>query len=87
MKQHLAIVLSLLCTLGAGHALAEPIVRGMPSCLKLPPSQERQDCIEKHKRIEAGFDKEYQKLQSQDKRKKDDLCFTRRSTHEVVCPN
>ena len=61
------------------------------SCLKYPTPEARANCEGKKKETMAAFEKEEKaKKQAADAdgtKKKNDLCFTRKTTGEVVCPN
>ncbi len=61
------------------------------SCLKYPTPEARANCESKKKETMAAFEKEEKaKKQAADAdspKKKNDLCFTRKATGELVCPN
>jgi hypothetical protein len=65
------------------------LFRAQSSCLKVPPSDERIACIKKENETASAFEKEYRQTQGKESgdTKKKDLCFTRKATGEVVCPN
>ena len=61
------------------------------SCLKYPTPEARANCESKKKETMAAFEKEEkakkQATNTDSTKKKNDLCFTRKATGEVVCPN
>jgi hypothetical protein len=93
MNFKLLLPLALLLPLSTVFAGENALFRAEYSCLKLPPSDARTECMKKEREAAAEFEKERKKEEAAFKRqdgerpKKNDLCFTRRDTGEVVCPN
>ena len=78
--------------IAAAHAWAgeNAMSRVEQSCVKIPTPQARADCEKRQKDAMTAFEKEKKATQKDEAaapRKKNDLCFTRSSTGEVVCPN
>ncbi len=73
------------------YAGENALSRAEHSCLKSPTPETRAICESKKKETMAAFEKEEKaKKQAADadgQKKKNDLCFTRKATGEVVCPN
>ncbi len=70
------------------------LYRASDACNKLPSSEARADCEKKHREAMSAWDKDRQDKARKSKPdltspapKRDDLCFTRSSTGERVCPN
>ncbi len=60
------------------------------SCVKVPTPEARADCERRQKEAMAAFEKEKkvkQKAAEAGGQKKNELCFTRKTSGEVVCPN
>jgi len=93
MKTKILLLLALLIPLSTAFAGENALFRIDNSCLKLPPSEARTECMKKEREVAAAFEKERKKEdaaakgQDGERPKKNDLCFTRRDTGEVVCPN
>ena len=93
MKQKILFFLALLFPLSAVFAGENALFRHENSCLKLPPSAARTECIKKEREAVAAFERERKKEEAVAKRpggeraKKDDLCYRRETTGELVCPN
>jgi len=85
-----------LCTTLNAHADDGPLnalARTQEICVRYPTPQARAECKQKEKATDAALAREQERRQA-DKAaagsgtpKKNDLCFTRKSTGEVVCPN
>ena len=92
MKIKTLLSLSLLIPVSTAFAGENALFRIENSCLKLPPSEARTECMKKDREVAAAFERERKKEEAASKRqdgdrpKKNDLCFTRRDTGEVVCP-
>jgi len=79
----------------AGNSPLDALTRAQEICVKYPTPQARAECNAKQKATDAALARQ----QDQERRqagqtapgsttpKKNDLCFTRKSTGEVVCPN
>lgn len=93
MKPKILLSLALLIPMSTAFAGENALFRIDNSCLKLPPSDARTECMKKEREAAAEFSKERKKEEAASKRqdgehpKKNDLCFTRKETGEVVCPN
>ncbi|MFZ4552536.1 MAG: hypothetical protein ACOYNB_12005 [Aquabacterium sp.] len=85
----------LLAALASGSALAvPPLYHNEQSCSKFPTPSAQAECREKQKQTMEAFEKERRKKSADvdfkkrtDQPAKKDLCFTRQSTGETVCPN
>lgn len=85
------------CAALPAHADNGPLAaleRTQEQCVKYPTPQARAECEHRHKQIDAAMARERAQADKADKPaftgrapKKNDLCFTRKSTGEVVCPN
>lgn len=78
------------------HAADGVLFRAEHSCAKFPTPEARADCENKRKETMTAFDKEQRAKQKAEKaadglgndsKGKNELCFTRKATGEVVCPN
>ena len=93
MKLKLLLPVALLLPVSTAFAGENALFRIDNSCLKLPPSEARTECMKKERETAAAFEKERNKEEAASRRpegerpKKNDLCFTRRDSGEVVCPN
>ena len=91
MKIHRLTPLLLLVPLAFAAAGENALSRAEQSCLKYPTPEARASCESKKKETMAAFEKEEKaKKQAADadgQKKKNELCFTRKATGEVVCPN
>ena len=82
-----------LCTAFNAHAGDTPLkafARAERDCNKYPTPQARTECTQKEKETDAALARESRqadKAADGSNKKKNDLCFTRKSTGEVVCPN
>lgn len=62
------------------------------SCVKYPTPEARADCEKSKKESMAAFETQKKAAEKAstdvgEPKKKNDLCFTRKATGEVVCPN
>lgn len=71
-----------------------PLYHNEQSCSKFPSPGAQAECREKQKQTMEAFEKERRKKSANvdfkkrpDQPAKKDLCFTRQSTGETVCPN
>lgn len=91
MKTQKFAPLLLLIPMALAGAGENALSRVEQSCLKYPTPEARANCESQRKETMAAFDKEEKaKKQAADAdspKKKSDLCFTRKATGEVVCPN
>jgi hypothetical protein len=89
----LAPVMFLLLPLTAAVAGENALWRVEQSCIKYATPESRAECERDQKATMAAFDKEKKSKEKKAKetgepgKKKNDLCFTRKATGEVVCPN
>lgn len=87
------VSLALLLPLSIALAGENALFKAENSCLKFPPSDARAECMKKEREAVAAFEQQRQrenaasKSADSDRPKKNDLCFTRKATGEVVCPN
>lgn len=87
------IPLALLLPLSIAFAGENALFKAENSCLKYPPSDARTECMRKDREGAAAFEKARQREEAAAKSaesgrpKKNDLCFTRKATGELVCPN
>lgn len=92
MKTPWLLVALMLCAVG-GASAENILFRSEHSCLKYPTPQARAECQQKEKQEQAVLERERQRQEKNAARsdagsaKKNELCFTRKSTGEVVCPN
>lgn len=91
MKIQKLLPILLLVPMAAAYAGENALARIEQSCNKYPTPETRADCEKKNKETMAAFDKEEKAKQKATdaggQKKKNDLCFTRKATGEVVCPN
>lgn len=85
-----------LCAAFQAHAGDSPLnalARTEEVCVKYPTPQARAECQQRHKATDAALAREQERQRTDQAAtghanpKKNDLCFTRKSTGEVVCPN
>ena len=82
-----------LCAAFNAHAGSSPLnalARAEQVCVKYPTPQARAECKQKEKETDAALARESQradKAADGSAKKKNELCFTRKATGEVVCPN
>jgi hypothetical protein len=83
--------LLLLIPMVFANAGENALSRAEHSCLKSPTPETRAICESQKKETMAAFEKEEKAKQraagADGQKKKNDLCFTRKATGEVVCPN
>ncbi len=85
--------LALLLPLSIAFAGENALFKVSNSCLKVPPSDARIECMKAQREANAAFAKERQREEAASKNtdsarpKQNDLCFTRKATGERVCPN
>jgi hypothetical protein len=83
----------MLLSLSSTFAGENALFKAENSCLKYPPSDARADCMKKEREAAAAFEKQRKlemdasKSAESDRPTKNDLCFTRKATGELVCPN
>lgn len=92
-----ALVTLALCAAFHAHAGDSPLnalARTQEVCVKYPTPQARAECVQKQKQTDSALARERAQAEKADQPslggsapKKNDLCFTRKSTGEVVCPN
>lgn len=92
MKIHRLTPLLLLIPMALAYAGENALARIEDSCNKNPTPESRAECEKKKKEVMTAFDKEEKAQQKKAAQaggdpKKDGLCFTRKATGEVVCPN
>mgnify|MGYP003528234338 CR=1 FL=1 len=99
MKLQRPTIFFLSTAMPLAHAADGVLLRAWDSweyCAKFPTPETRADCESKRKESMSAFDKEQRAKQKAEKaadslgndsKGKDGLCFTRKSTGEVVCPN
>jgi len=97
MYRHSVLTSSFLIFMLSGcgsNGMLNPNAWNEESCVKYPTPDARADCVRRIKEAEAAFEKQKQAderrqraLDGGQSRKANDLCFTRQSTGEVVCPN
>lgn len=91
MKIHRLTPLLLLIPLAFAAAGENALSRAEHSCLKSPTPETRANCENNKKETMAAFEKEEkakkQAAGADGQKKKNELCFTRKATGEVVCPN
>lgn len=88
--RHLTPLL-LLIPMALAHAGVSGSSRMEQSCNNYPTPDARAECEKKNREVMTAFDKE-KKAEKKDAKggspkKKNDMCFTRKATGEVVCPN
>jgi hypothetical protein len=89
---HLLLLLSTLCLSACG--INSPLTRASEICVKYPTPETRGNCEKRQKEVSTEIEKsldDHRKrekvLQQDDLPSKNDLCFKRQSTGEMVCPN
>lgn len=91
MKMQRITPLLLLIPMAFAYAGENALARIEQSCNKYPTPEARAECEKKKKEVMAAFDKEKKAekkaAQGSGSQKKNELCFTRKATGEVVCPN
>ncbi len=90
MKTRRLAPILLLIPMAFACAGENALSRAEQSCIKYPTPDARAECEKKHKETMAAFEKEKKaekKAAETGGQKKNDLCFTRKATGEVVCPN
>lgn len=92
MKIHRLATILLLIPMAFAHAGENALSRVEHSCTKYPTPDARTECEKKKKEVMAAFDKEEKAGKKAaelagNQEKKNGLCFTRKATGEVVCPN
>lgn len=91
LKSAIAFVLSL--PVLSAYAGENALFRHSDSCLKYPPSDARAECMKKEREVSATFAKERKREEAAPRRsehdpsRKNELCFKREATGEIVCPN
>lgn len=87
------VTLALLLPLPIAFAGENALFRHSDSCLKYPPSDVRTQCLAKECESAAAIKREQLREESASKgtysasAEKNDLCFTRKASGEVICPN
>ena len=87
------IPFAFLLPLSIAFAGENALFKAENSCLKYPPSDARTECMRNEREAAAAFEKKLQREETASKSaengrpKKNDLCFTRKATGELVCPN
>ena len=85
--------LALLLPLSIAFAGENALFKVSNSCLKYPPSDARTECMKAEREAAVAFEKRRQREESVSKSaestrgEQNDLCFTRKITGELVCPN
>ncbi len=93
MKNHSLLPMFALCVALSSAQADNALARIEQSCAKFPSPSAQAECRQKEKAAMAAFEKERKKddpkidFKKEDAAKKSDLCFTRKSTGEQVCPN
>ncbi len=89
---HFLLLLSTLCLSACG--VNSPLARASEICVKYPTPEARGNCEKRQKEVSTEIEKsldDHRKrekvLQQDDLPSKNDLCFKRQSTGEMVCPN
>jgi hypothetical protein len=93
MKNHSLLLMFTLCVALSSVQADNALSRIEQSCAKFPSPGAQAECRQKEKAAMEAFEKERKKDDRKIEFKKDgparknDLCFTRKSTGEQVCPN
>ena len=90
MKTQRITPLLLLIPMALACAGENALSRAEHSCTKYPTPDARAECEKKNREVMAVFEQEKKaekKASETGGPKKNDLCFTRKATGEVVCPN
>ncbi len=90
MKFHKLAPLLLLTAAACVYAGENAMARIEQSCVKYPTPDARAECEKRQKETMAAFEKDQKakkKAAEGEGKKANDLCFTRKATGEVVCPN